>query len=132
MTRAQEIAWAAGLFEGEGTWIVRPRRGNGNPTVVITLQMCDRDVVERFAAIMGCGKVGQADRRHEQNPKHRPIYRWTTAKRQDVLRIARMLQPYLGERRGAKALEVIAAADVPDLRSDRSRYANAGRNPKPT
>lgn len=122
-----DIAWAAGLFEGEGTWIVRSPKGRGNPTVVITLQMCDRDVVERFAAIMGCGKVTKGDRREEQNPRHRAIWRWGTAKRADCLRIARMLLPYLGERRTAKAREIIEAADVPDLRSDRSRYAKAGR-----
>jgi hypothetical protein len=112
-----DIAWAAGLFEGEGTWIVRPPRGRGTKTTtVVMLQMCDRDVVERFASIMECGKVTQGDRRWEQNPKHRPIWRWTTAKRTDCLRVAEMLMPYLGERRRAKALEIIESASQPHTR----------------
>jgi len=111
MNRVQEVAWAAGLFEGEGTWIVRPARGRGTKTTtVIALQMCDRDVVERFAAIMGCGKVTNPDKRHEQNPKHRPIWRWSTARRADCLRIAQMFLPYLGERRSARAHEIIESA----------------------
>jgi len=42
-----EIAWAAGLFEGEGTLNVY-RRSSGKLQVQVRLGMTDRDVVERF------------------------------------------------------------------------------------
>lgn len=116
-----DIAWAAGLFEGEGTWIVRPPKGNGNATAVVALQMRDRDVVERFASIMGCGKI-TCERRSERNPKHSDMWRWTTAKRADVRRITELLVPYLGQRRAERARDVLVAASCVDLRGDRSRY----------
>jgi hypothetical protein len=120
VNQAQEVVWAAGLFEGEGTWIVRSPRGKGTkPTCVITLQMCDRDVVERFATVMNCGKVTKGDNREEKNPNHRPIWRWSTARRADCLRIAEMFLPYMGNRRARKAREIIEAAQQIDGRAER-------------
>jgi hypothetical protein len=113
--RKTDIAWAAGLFEGEGTWIVRQPQGKGRfPTAVIALQMTDRDVVERFAEVMGCGRVtSQVDVRENR----KPLWRWTTARRVDCKRIAEAMLPYLGERRSARALEIIAVSSQVDGRS---------------
>lgn len=47
------IAWATGLFEGEGC--ITNRSGS----VSLRLVSTDRDVVEKFQAIMGFGKIGQ-------------------------------------------------------------------------
>jgi predicted metal-dependent hydrolase len=129
VSRATDIAWAAGLFEGEGTWITRTKPNapkDGKRYAVIALQMCDRDVVERFAAVMGCGKV-TVEARSERNPKHSDIWRWTTAKRAECLRIAELLLPYMGERRAARAREVIEASRATDLRSDNARYPHRTR-----
>lgn len=116
LTPKEEIAWAAGLFEGEGTWIVRQSPRSPFKTAVIALQMCDRAVVEHFARVMGCGSV-TCERRSERNAAHSDIWRWTTAKREDCKRIAEMLLPYLEERRAAKAREIIEATSRPDGRA---------------
>jgi len=39
-----EIAWVAGILEGEGSF------SRSHRTVRISLEMCDRDIVERVAA----------------------------------------------------------------------------------
>jgi hypothetical protein len=52
----QHVAWAAGLFEGEGCWNAYVRKG-GKVQMQVRLEMTDKDVVERFAAIVGCGAI---------------------------------------------------------------------------
>lgn len=50
-----DIAWLAGLLEGEGCFRVSrsdPRPGRG-PVIGVVLKMTDRDVVERAARLMG-------------------------------------------------------------------------------
>lgn len=93
-------AWAAGIFEGEGCLYSRPGRGQAT----LAVQMCDRDIVERFATIMGCGRMGfQASK----NPKHRDLWKWVAGRRDDVLRICDRLYPMMGVRRRAKMDEVL-------------------------
>jgi hypothetical protein len=115
-----EIAWAAGLFEGEGSMVIRPTKAEKVqqrfPYVVISLGMCDQDVVERFAELMGYGRVHHYPR-SIANPKHKDIWYWQVARRSDCKRIVEMFLPYLGERRSARAREILAAASVPDGRA---------------
>jgi hypothetical protein len=107
MNRAQEIAWAAGLFEGEGTMVVA--RGK---YAVMALQMRDRDVVERWALVVGCGQKVRCEKRAVRNPAHSDIYRCEIAKRVDVRRVLTMFLPYLGERRAERARQVLAVASI--------------------
>ena len=46
--KGTDIAWLAGLLEGEGSFIVRPKN-----TPYISLKMNDKDIVERAANLMG-------------------------------------------------------------------------------
>ena len=106
-TRGEDIAWAAGLFEGEGTISVPPGRPR---SVVLKVDMTDRDVLERFTRIVGVSHVRAT---HSSNPLRgsKPQWRWFASSSTDVLRILRMFLPYLGERRTAKAQEAIARLD---------------------
>lgn len=109
-----DVAWAAGLFEGEGCWNAShspPAYGRPKGRVLIQarLGMTDRDVVERFAAIMRFGSV-----RHHHSPAHRakghkPMTEWYTAGADRVREMVALFEPYMGERRLAKAREVLAA-----------------------
>ena len=107
-----EIEWAAGLFEGEGSierW--RPT-GQGNQQARLAVSMTDRDVLERFAKIVGVGKVwGPYQTKSGLNAKgqpYKPMYRWAVVRITDVQRILRDFWPYLGQRRRARAADVIA------------------------
>jgi hypothetical protein len=101
-----EIAWAAGLFEGEGSICIFEQKHNVLPLIRLCLQMTDRDIVERFCRIMECGRVTGEHRFGREH--HKPTYRWHIGNRRDVERILLALLPYLGQRRTAKANEALA------------------------
>lgn len=90
MTRAEEVAWAAGLFEGEGSIFIH------RYTIRMQLGTCDLDVLERFHKIMGCGRIYGPEIR---TPPHRPLWRWIVQKQSEIPQASELLSPYLGERR---------------------------------
>ena len=96
------IAWAAGLFEGEGCISLD---GNNYPKLI--LAMTDGDVVERFAAVMGDGNIRVTI---PKDPKHKPQYRWTKGGKIFVLGVYELFGPYLGTRRAEKFREVLLAS----------------------
>ncbi|MFM9625700.1 hypothetical protein ACKI14_48305, partial [Streptomyces turgidiscabies] len=104
MKPLEQIAWAAGLFEGEGCiTISNQQRGYQQPRLKLT--MTDDDVVRRFGEIV---EVGQFCIQRFKNPLYKEQLCWYTGKREDVVKVIDMLIPFFGERRKAKALEVRA------------------------
>jgi hypothetical protein len=100
VTRALEIAWAGGLFEGEGTITLV---GSKYKQPSLRLGMVDLDIVERFRDVVGVGAIYT-----ERRPAPRQdLYRWVTNRRSDCLRVVSELWPHLGDRRRARALEVL-------------------------
>jgi hypothetical protein len=100
---SEKIAWAAGLFEGEGcsTWNNRNRR------VALTVTSTDLDVIERFYRAVG--RVGNINGPYQpKNPNSKLYWLWTASKHDTVLEVSEMLRPYLGERRLAKLDQVLA------------------------
>src|SRR5262252_5128758 len=84
-----DIAWAAGLFEGEGSGILfrnRPR---------LAMEMADRDVLVRFQAVVGGHLYGPRYR----GPNRRPMYAWFIGQSETVEQIIHWFLPYMGERR---------------------------------
>lgn len=86
------LAWAAGLFEGEGC-IYRVHQGANR--LALQLNMVDEDVVRRFAAIVGAGNVYP----RPQKGNRQMQYRWRTGDQQQVHRIMALFLPWLGVRR---------------------------------
>jgi hypothetical protein len=103
-TREAEIAWAAGLFEGEGCITFA-----GRASVYARLHMGDRDVVERFARIVGLGSrhIGVTGPRGNR----KATYYWDLGDKRDVRALLEMLLPWLGERRGEKARAALKRLD---------------------
>jgi hypothetical protein len=101
-----EIAWAAGLFEGEGCMSLSggPQQYGKQPTVQIAIT--DRDVLERFVTIVERGGV----RVYKPDGKRKTVFQWSVKRREDVLYVLGLLWPYMGERRREKADEVIERA----------------------
>jgi hypothetical protein len=114
-----EIAWAAGLFEGEGSFITGiDRRGalrypRRYPRVVIA--MTDRDVIERFGRIMGFGNVQIRPFYPSQGHGYKRLYEWKTGRFEYVQATVALFWPYLGERRKAKAREILLTASSATL-----------------
>lgn len=109
MTRAEDVAWAAGLFEGEGSIVLQHKKtANGNvwDYANLRLGMTDEDVVQMFRNIVGVGSVSP--------PRHRPPYKdmyyWSCNGRNNFKVVADLLRPFLGKRRLARLEEVESAA----------------------
>lgn len=89
--RLHELAWAAGLFEGEGT-----AGAHGERSVEARLGMTDEDIVRRFAEIVEVGVV------RPYTPLglgSKPMWYWRVSSAQDVQHVMCLLWQWLGPRR---------------------------------
>ena len=100
MATAEEIAWAAGLFEGEGciTGV------NGRFTVKVN--NTDEWVILRLAEIMGFGFVyGPYHNSETDGHRRKPFWVWT-AFEEAALDTVQILSPWLSPRRLGRAYEL--------------------------
>lgn len=116
-----DIAWAAGLFEGEGAICCAQkykttinqngeRRKSGFRWWLV-MHSTDHDVLRKFHAVIDLGKVygPYQDKRDE---KYKPQLRWATTTLNDAQAVLKLFYPYLGERRREKALQCLEATYV--------------------
>lgn len=100
-----DIAWAAGLFEGEGSI------GGGliGTKAAARLFLCttDKDVLERFREVVGLGVIESGPRKSSLGKK--PIWLWRVSSFQHTQAIIAAFWPWLGSRRRGRAQEVLAA-----------------------
>jgi hypothetical protein len=89
MRTREELAWAAGLFEGEGTV-------SYNATAIF---MCDEDRLRAFRQALGFGTVGPHTKRRNQR---QPQYKWYAQSFEGVQATAALLWEWLGPRRRAQ------------------------------
>lgn len=98
-----EVAWAAGLFEGEGSFGVTAGRGD-QCALVASMAMVDEDVMCRFHEVVGVGFLISTER--TKNGKQ--VFRWGTKNMLEALHVADLLGPWLGERRRLQVRAAIA------------------------
>ena len=109
-----DLAWAAGLYEGEGSFVAAKTSDRWGATrwyPRLTLSMTDEDVVRRFAAVMGVGQVDGPVAR----PNRKRIWLFRITVSADALGAVERLRPWLGGRRLAQIEQVLAQC----ARSDR-------------
>lgn len=121
LSRECQVAWAAGLFEGEGCMnlVVRPRQGRAEGDrlmVQVRLGSTDEEIVKAFQAVMECGNV-HTPRTIESSygsPRANPVkqpkktfYDWSAANAVDVAAVINLLLPFFGSRRKQRAEEVL-------------------------
>lgn len=95
-----DIAWLAGLFEGEGTFCIGRGFAQG-----IVIQMTDLDILQRIQDRFG-GRVGQSYDRQDK-PNWKTCYRWQASVIETDI-ILPLILPYLGARRCERAQEYMA------------------------
>lgn len=93
-TWTEDLAWLAGILEGEGCF-----RRDAYPFV--TLQMTDRDVVERAAILMLAPKVHT-----ETRTGRKPLYRAQVGGAK-AIRLMRLLLRFMGQRRTARIQAIL-------------------------
>jgi hypothetical protein len=95
-----QIAWVAGILEGEGTWCYRA----ANPkNWWVAVRMTDRDIIERLYTWAGVGHcyfdqyIRGVGREH-----HNAVHQWVVSVKPHREWLAQQVWPWLGERRKAK------------------------------
>lgn len=102
-----ELAWLAGILEGEGSFILSTSRWGGRKYryARIALSMTDRDVVERARLISGadCKLFEPAVKKANRKQQYRL---WIDGK--NAVRLMNLLRPLMGARRRAQIDEVLS------------------------
>ncbi len=96
-----EIAWAAGLFEGEGCLTFS---NSQQKFATASINMVDFDVVERFALLCGVGSVYRE--RQQEARGWKPQLKWS-ASGIEAVGVATVLLPHFGDRRRKRATEIL-------------------------
>jgi len=106
------LAWVAGLLEGEGCFFpIEYKTPKYGPYVYarVAVLMTDLDVLQRIQDLTGVGKITGPTIR--ENPKHKPIWKWTVTKHRDALLLMEAVYPWMGSRRRARIDEVLAMVE---------------------
>ena len=99
----ESLAWAAGLFEGEGCFNFYP--SNGSRMMQATLVSTDKDVVEAFQSVVGMGTIYE---RGPQKEGWKRQWRWNVSTFEKVQALIAFLWPWLKSRRRAKCVDMLA------------------------
>ena len=124
---SEDIAWAAGLFEGEGTISGYRRKDRPSRAVQMTVYQGAQDgspaLLERFRSITGAGSV--------VGPYRGRLFHWTTKRIASVEAVSALLWPDLSPERRAQFVRAFSGserweqfarrlADVQIVRSERA------------
>lgn len=94
-----ELAWVAGLIEGEGCIRCTGKDGRSYPHVKVA--MTDEDVIRRCYEITGIG-ILSGPHHYGTRPQNKPVYTWAVGRKDECLTLLGGIWPYLGERRKAQ------------------------------
>jgi hypothetical protein len=89
----ESIAWAAGMFEGEGT--VHQHRHS----VDVSISSTDEDVIKHWGAVVGRGRLYGP---YQRKDGHKPIFEWKIGRNEDARAVYELFKPWLGIRRTAQ------------------------------
>ena len=103
-----DIAWLAGIVEGEGTISnrIQVRNGYSSHPVAIQIQMTDKDVMERVARLLGRKMYASP-----QSPPRKTKYRVSVSGPM-CRSVMEAILPHMGKRRG---LAIVQALLVPSF-----------------
>lgn len=108
LPRTELLAWAGGLYDGEGCASVSPHRthkGHVSPEVAVTQSGTTRpQVLERLRDIVGCGRIYGP---YAQEGATLPVFRWKAAAHSDVGHVLYVLAPWIGSVKNEQARRVL-------------------------
>lgn len=109
-TAPTDIAWAAEPFEGEGCFTISTDYRNGYRQARAKLNSTDRDVVYRFAGIVGVGQVRKDNAQVRRGWKQQ--WEWyASSSKADVREVIRLFWPFFGNRRSLRAIDLLGLLD---------------------
>ena len=113
-TKATEvdIAWAAGVFEGEGCIAVA--KGACYSHMQLVVVMSDEDIITRLHDVLGLGVVrGPFFRKTAAGNDAKPLWMWRAGAFQHTQAILGLFWKHLGKRRKERAATALRLCGVP-------------------
>jgi len=111
-----ELAWSAGLYDGEGST-------NGYPhpkrRIKVRVRQMHRGVLDRFAAAV---KVGKVFGPHKNGKSPALVYEYSTSTADDAYAALNALWPFLSEQKKLQAIQAAENFETPFV-DRRGRYA---------
>ncbi len=101
-----ERSWAAGLFDGEGH--ASAGKNNGHFSCTIEQSLINKEVLERFKAAVGAGKI--LERKHRKRGNEKPTCQWAVTNQKDLAIVAGKIGKFLSK---AKQDQLARALSVP-------------------
>jgi hypothetical protein len=102
----EDFAWAAGVLEGEGCFLLVNDRGRRRPTVRVS--MTDQDIILRLRTILGVGTI-VSKRPPSLLPQYKDRYVLSIDSGPAAYYVMVAVFEWMGERRQAKILEICQA-----------------------
>lgn len=127
-----DLAWFAGLFEGEGC--ISFENSGKHHSVRLVVVMTDQDVLEKIEKTLGVGKVSKSQNKTQLTPTGKiatPTFRWRVGNKCDVERILIAIRPFMGKRRTIRideALERLKGGDRGYVRRKQPRILEESNN----
>jgi hypothetical protein len=129
-SRSEELAWAGGFFDGEGSTYLEKHRTHAGycvPVLNVT-QSSDAGIAPtllRFRSAVG--NRGRISGPRQDRPDQTPYRRWRAWARRDVELIVHQLSPFIGPVKRAQAIAAISVAhSQPDLPRGNPAFGAAG------
>jgi hypothetical protein len=124
-TREEEIAWAAGLFDGEGSITL------SDDALHVRMRNTDLELIERFHDIIGVGAVyGPYTRRERDGVGRKPVWDWV-AREEDGLDALAMMWSWLSARRREQAYVATGVVFTCFFEAARQLRAQVAGSPAP-
>lgn len=101
-----DIAWAAGVFEGEGCIGVY-KQPDGRPNVAVKVVMSDEDVLIKFNSIFP-SKNGLKQLVDIRKDSYKTCWLWGLYSKESTTLFLKTIYPYLGSRRRLKCEELFS------------------------
>lgn len=110
MVDREELAWAAGFYDGEGcTWAREAgRRKNRGGFIGMCVQQADRRPLDRFhAAVLGIGTI-KGPYSHASAKGRQPLHSWSVTNWRDANTVIGLLWPLLSKPKREQILRSVA------------------------
>jgi hypothetical protein len=104
MKEKVKIAWAAGLFEGEGSIVLIQESRDRRPYPRLQLTTTDSDVAYKFKRYIKAGCIYERKRKTVTGKR---VFFWVIKCKFEVKRVLKLFMPYFGVRRRKKAKEAL-------------------------
>jgi len=109
MKEELDVAWAAGILEGEGCFFIYDRNiRTGSKNIGIRCNMTDEDIILRLKDVFSFGTIHV---KSPKKPQHKVGWEWRLEKHSSIEEVINKVLPYLGKRRSSKAKELLAYID---------------------